>query len=138
MSSEPTKSDQNHPIEAESPNPSAHSVSNSASGNRPPQESLIAQVLEATLTGRDTSLTDTEWEALSQVARAYPPHTPLQLALVCQLVSTLLKTRFESLAMEQSMFHQMSLRIAGSLWTHPQSQKHLIRFWELLSSEVRK
>ena len=106
--------------------------------NRLVHDSLIAQVLEATLTGGDTRLSEAEWEALSQVARAHPPSTPLQLALVCQLVSALLKTRFESLAQEKSMFHQMILRIAGSLWTHPRSQQHLVRFWELLSSEVRK
>ncbi len=110
----------------------------STTESRSAQESLISQVLEATLAGGDTTLTETEWEALAQVARAHPPKTHLQLALVCQLVSTLLKTRFATLAQEQSMFHQMSLRIAGSLWTHPRSQQHLIRFWELLSSDVRK
>ncbi len=110
----------------------------SSAESRIAQDSLITQVLEATLAGGDTTLTDDEWGALSQVARAHPPNTELQLALVCQLVSTLLKTRFEKLSQEKSMFHQMSLRIAGSLWTHPRSQQHLIRFWELLSSDVRK
>ncbi len=106
--------------------------------NRPSQDSLIAQVLEATLAGGNTSLNEAEWESLAQVARAHPPGTPLQLALVCQLVSSLLNTRFPKLADEKAMFHQMSLRIGGSLWTHPRSQQHLNRFWELLSSDVRK
>lgn len=102
------------------------------------QSSLISQVLEATLTGGNSSLSEAEWAALSEVARAHPPATPLQLALVCELVSAFLKTRFDSLAQDKAMFHKMTLRIAGSLWTYPRSQQHLIRFWELLSSEVRK
>ena len=101
-------------------------------------ESLITQVLEATLTSSGTTLTEGELESLLQVARAHPPHTNLQLGLVCELVSALLKTRFTTLSREHATLHHMSLRIAGSLWTHPRSQQQLIRFWELLSSDVRK
>lgn len=110
----------------------------SSKANRLSHESLISQVLEATLTSGGTALTESELESLSQVARAHPPHTNLQLGLVCELVSALLKTRFATFSQEHATLHQMSLRIAGSLWTHPRSQQQMIRFWELLSSDVRK
>jgi hypothetical protein len=106
--------------------------------SRPLHESLMSHVLEATLVGGDSSLTEAEWESLSQVAREHPPNASLQLAIACQLVTALLKTRFATLSQDKATLHQMSLRIAGSLWTHARSQQHLLRFWELLSSEVRK
>lgn len=129
---------QQHGDGSESVGSTSDSTNQSSQENRLSHESLMSQVLEATLMSDGTTLTESELESLSQVARAHPPHTNLQLGLVCELVSALLKTRFATLSQEHVALHQMSLRIAGSLWTHPRSQQHMIRFWELLSSDVRK
>ena len=129
---------QQHGDGSKSAGATSDGTNQSPPADRLSHESLITQVLEATLTSGGTTLTEAELESLSQVARAHPPHTNLQLGLVCELVSALLKARFAKLSQEHATLHQMSLRIAGSLWTHPRSQQHLIQFWELLSSDVRK
>jgi hypothetical protein len=105
---------------------------------RATQEGLMAKVLEATLVSGSESLSETEQEALKRVVRENPPHARLELAIVFQLVAALLKDRFTSLSREQTTLHQMSMRIAGSLWNHPPSQQHLVRYWELLSKDVWK
>ncbi len=102
-----------------------------------PHEGLMTEVLAATLTGDGTALTKDEWEAIEQVARAYPPETEVDLGIVSQLVSAFLASRFPALVSEKVLFNRMSLRLSGALWSHPVGKQRLIRFWELISGHVR-
>jgi hypothetical protein len=102
-----------------------------------PREGLMTEVLAATLSGDGSSLTDIEWQSLQQIARSYPPQTEVDLGVATQLVTAFLLARFPILADETTLFNKMSLRVAGSLWSHPAGKQRLIRFWELISGQVR-
>lgn len=102
-----------------------------------PRESLMIEVLAATFSSDGSELTDREWQSLQQIVRAYPPDTNVDLGVATQLVSAFLTARFPALVNEEVLFNRMSLRVAGSLWSHPVGKQRLLRFWELISEHVR-
>jgi len=109
----------------------------SGTNEKLPNEGLINQVLAATLSGDGSVLTDHEWEAIEQVARAHAPGTVVDLGIASQVVTAFLASRFPTLASQRDLLNRMSFRIAGSLWSHPVAKQRLIRFWELISGHVR-
>lgn len=98
-------------------------------------EKLLLQVIEATLHGDDESLSDGEWEAVCSVARAHPA-CDLELGILSELVAAFIAERFKSLADDPQLVQRMSMRIAGSLWTHAASKGRLHRFWQQISEHA--
>jgi hypothetical protein len=101
------------------------------------REELLRQVIETTFSASIQGLSEKEWESLRRVVESNPNSPQLDLGLVCQLVKSLIETRFSTLAQDQAMLQRMCLRISGTLWSHPASNGRLRRFWELLLGQVR-
>lgn len=112
-------------------------VSSSIESNSPKdREELLRQVIETTFSGSSQGLSEKEWSSLRRVVELNSSSPQLDLGLVCQLVKSLIETRFNTLAQDQAMLQRMCLRISGTLWSHPASNARLRRFWELLLGQV--
>ncbi len=126
--SQGSSSDQNRSGEVVS-----SSIESTSSKDR---DELLRQVIETTFSGSNQGLSETEWASLRRVVELNPDSPRLDLGLVCQLVKSLIETRFSALAQDQAMLQRMCLRISGTLWSHPASNARLRRFWELLLGQV--
>lgn len=109
----------------------------------PPTADLLRKVLESTLLRGSTGITDSELEALQNIA-SQSRSQPLPLDQVANLlVLKFLEIRFGSNNSKQNTsgekktgFETMAKSIAETLCNDPTSSKRLAEFWDLLQKSA--
>ncbi len=101
--------------------------------SRTDNQELLDQVLQVTLSlgGGDEPLSPEELRTLTAVARRRGGE-PLSVETVTELVQTVLRLRFRTLADSRSQWERMTRQIAETMFDDPQTLLRLRSLWKLL------
>jgi hypothetical protein len=103
-----------------------------------PSKEVLEQVLRQTLA--DADLADganaSDLSALIEVARRHPGAAHPTTRIVCELVGTLLESRFPRLQVTLQFRETVALEIASTLMDDPYQRDLLDRFWSKLSDKA--